>query len=334
MNYQITCSLIFLCFAFNIFGMEHEMSKDSKLDDIVHLVVLPGTGKVGDKDKEYIHGIFPQFEQVHWSKSPEWPPDLGQEQCLACLKETMDPLIEEKDINRIILHGSSMGTATALNYVAENADKVKMVILEGIIASGNSPISLAVEMISPMLIKIPLSYYWLPYFAKVAMGLFTPTEKGFEFNWGKKFQICPYWPTGKQPFLSVEKIPQDLPIVLLHSIYDGLPLEQAKAIYEGLKSKGHNDVYLIPIIEKGHDHLLNPKKNQKEIAALHKILQKHNLLPDQDSSMNQNGDLSIYQPKLDSLAYNTLSNKEWHFVLVKPFCCVFMLAVIAYLFGS
>jgi len=342
MQNRTTCFLILLNFASGICGMEHTINKEIELKDVVHIVVVPGIGAVSiDNEvdakpvkRDYIRDIFPQFENVHYTESPQWPPDLGQEQCLECLKKTMDPLIKEQNVKRIILHGSSMGTATTLNYVAEHPDNVKMVILEGTIASGNNQISLVAETISPLLTKIPLNYYVLPYLAKVLMSFFTPTEKGFEFNWGAKFKLCPYWPTGKQSFLSIEKIPHDLPIILLHSIYDMTPFEQARIIYEGLKNKGHDNVYLLPIIEKRHDCLLDRKKNQKEIAALYTILQKHNLLPDQNSDTNENVDLTIYQPQLDSAAYTKLYNQEWYFILVKPFCCLFTLAMIAHLLGS
>lgn len=103
-----------------------------------HLVVIPGQNGMGGQN---VREVLPQFSQIHYVPTPEYIPDLGQSRCLKYLKATMQPLLANHNIHSIIIHASSQGTATALNYMAKYPNaKVKALILEAILSSGNDAV--------------------------------------------------------------------------------------------------------------------------------------------------------------------------------------------------
>lgn len=286
MKYHIISFLLFFFYVPVLHGMNNRKIHD--LNKSVHLVVIPGQNGVGGGN---VKSVLPQFKNIHYVSTPESLPDLGQGQCIKYLKNTISTLIENQDVDQIIIHASSQGTATALNYVSEQPKKVKMLILEAVLASGNSAIFHTVDkMIMPSATALPLSYYWLPYLAKFTMPLYSPT--------------------GQQAIFNIQNLPQDLPIIILHSIYDPqLSFDDAMALYAGLKSNGHNAVYLFPIEAYGHVLLLG-QNNHKEISAIHNILKHHGLLIHDASKSNKSNDFKEYQPEPDLAVYTELIRKE------------------------
>jgi hypothetical protein len=255
-----------------------------------HLFIIPALGDSGGenietvlpyfkKNKELVHRVHTveQFPYVHQF------PDFGQNNCQKDLTEKIDWL-KENDIlynyDHMILHGSSQGTATAINYAAKNPNNVTCLILESIILSGNRHIDHTfTTIIWPPLQYLPAHYYIPPYTTRIG------------FPW--------YSPVGEQPINNVYNLPKDLPIIIVHDPKDGdAPFEDAQALYAFLTFVQKNKkVYLItPKSKKGEHINLLTKTHTKEISAINAILKKHYVLSSHPKDPLDT-DLKPYQPE-------------------------------------
>ncbi|HEX2978160.1 MAG TPA: hypothetical protein VHO47_03515 [Candidatus Babeliales bacterium] len=276
-------------------------SSNQKSKEKIKLLVIPGQNGLGGGN---IDKVLPQLEAIAvdtprintvadlFGKNS---PDLGQGNCINLLKQTMEPILQDSDAEGVIIHGSSQGTATAINYTAENQKKVKALIMEAVLGSGNSAIYHTVkEMMSPKLANLPLSYYWMPYFAKAM----------FPF----------YSPGGKQPILNADKIPTDIPVVIIHNKNDPqLAYSDAQALYAKLVLNGNKNVYLMPMNRNYREHvvLLKRNENEKEIKSIQTILHNHRLLKAEQTVSAAT--LKEFQPALNDefhKAHSNLVSKE------------------------
>jgi len=254
---------------------------------------IPGQNGYGS-DLTYVKAIFADCSDVSVvSVATPANPDLGQSVCMGCLRNAF----LEGNPKSVIIHATSQGTATALNYLAyeDKGRHIKGLVLESVLASGNSAIyhtargPLFGESLINRLIGLPFSYYWAPYIAKVLMPY--------------------YWPSGSQPIKSIEHIPTNIPIIIIHSKRDmQLSYNDACALYYGLRMRGNDNVYLIS--KEGGDHLwlmgkkdnmgiqdfifpaVEVEKNDKDIVL--NILQRCGLI--NPSVPLQAIDLREYQP--------------------------------------
>ena len=251
-----------------------------------HLVVVPGQNGFGGGN---VTTVLPHFADnrnlIHHVETPSIIIDFGQNRCAGYLKKVMSPL------DKTIIHASSQGTATALNFTASHPEKVSALILEAVMLSGNSAISHTTKkLILPGISSLPGSYYWLPYAAKVI----------FPF----------YSPAGNQPIHNIDKLPKDLPIIILHCEQDTqLSFNDAQSLYAALRQK-NNNVYLLPINSQSwpiHVEMLN--KGAGEINIINAILQKHKLPHDQDKANSINL-TSIDLIKIQPIVSDTVNN-EW-----------------------
>ena len=233
-----------------------------------HLIVVPGQNELGGANTDI---VLPQYAFASLKAQPPikrytattpltWlSTDLGQEQCQSHLNKVFS---DNKLQNPVIIHGSSQGTATTINYVAKNPTVAKALILESVLLTGNSAIHHTVKkFVSRRLASVPGSYYWIPYFAK--------------------FLYPGYTPAGEHAIANIDKLPADLPIIIVHDENDPqLSFEDSQALYAYLKhTKANKNVYLIsPASEwAGHVELLE-MHNKREISAINTILQQNNIL--------------------------------------------------------
>jgi len=171
-----------------------------------HLLVIPGQNGMGGQNVEIVLPYFSQNKHLlHHVETPLSLPDFGQSRCQSYLKETIQSLRQQKkfhDYDRFILHASSQGTATAINYTAHNPHNIKALILESILLTVNSAIFHTVDnVIMPESCDLPeSSYYSLPYTAKTSFPCYSPS--------------------GEQPINNIDKLPTDLPIIILHDTKD------------------------------------------------------------------------------------------------------------------
>jgi hypothetical protein len=137
------------------------------------------------------------------------------------------------------------------------------------------------------LTDLSFSYYWMPYLAKVL----------FPF----------YWPAGKQAIKSIKNIPNNLPIIIIHSEEDTYTsYKDACAIYYGLRANGNENVYLIPKSGSKHSYLIDADSKY----IIKNVLKKHGLIKDYVDAEEDN--LNIFQPdpKPFRKTYNDLIYKE------------------------
>jgi hypothetical protein len=256
-----------------------------------HLLVIPGQNGMGGQNTDIVLPYFTLNKLNKWLiTTPIGSPDFGQNECQSALDKTkveLDKITFEEEYkhNKYIIHASSQGTATALNYTAKNPRGIKALILESVMLTGNSAIFHTVDnMMIPKQCDLPeSSYYSLPYTAK---------------------SLYPnYAPTGEQPINNIDNLPVDLPIVILHDTKDSqLSFKDAQALYAYLTAVKHNkNVYLFAQESMRGEHInLLKKNNYEEINAINSILRLYNLLPFDRDQIFIN--LEKYQPEVQ---------KEW-----------------------
>lgn len=252
---------------------------------------IPGQNGMGG-DPDYIQWLFDSQDiPIVQVPTPTFLIDLGQSFCQKHLTEAIAQ--ENRDI---IIHATSQGTATVLNYLSKRAnEKIKLLILESPLASGNQAIyHTATHELMPQFnfIKhIPGAYYIAPYIGAI---------------------MCPgYLPIGQQPIFSIQKntFPKNIPIVIVHSKDDPqLAFSGACALYYGLKSRRSN-IYFIPL--EGEEHV-NLIQNNNQNIALQKIINKHLPTLKLDIENNADNDLSKYTPEVNTYKtdYENLIKKE------------------------
>lgn len=305
-----------ICFARLLNAMEIANNEVPAMPER-QLYIVPGLG--GDandplqrRDASVLQG---EFSATVGVKAPAFLlGDFGQRRCVEFLKREIDA---HPDHENIIIHATSQGTATALNYLAENAvPRVKAVILQSPLASGNS----AIVHNFPRLAKLPLAYYWMPYCAKML----------FPF----------YWPaSSQQPIKSIDNIHRDIPIILLHSDSDKvLPYSGACAMYYRFRTQGHRNTYFVT--RHGESHiglacgydLKRQKLNETGVfagIAMRAILEAHGLKERKTVPV----DLSQYQPdyQLYKVYYDELIRKENNHTRLKYAAITSIAATTAYL---
>lgn len=260
---------------------------------------VPGQNGLGSSP-EYIRALLQADKnfpiEIISVSTPGFGKDLGQNNCIKALADSIQKL--KRTHQHAIIHATSQGTATAINYLAHTKDtnpenKIDGLVLEATLASGNSAVHHTFSnpfMGIPLLARIPFSYYWLPY----AVKAFIPF----------------YWPGGKQPIKSIEKLPNNLPIVIAHSRSDiRFSFNDACALYYGLRKKGNDNVYLLPFDGRKHIEVIG-ESGGHAAQVLRAILTKHSLL-----QKEQNIDLSRLQPDPNQFKahYDALVAREkWH----------------------
>lgn len=266
---------------------------------------IPGQNGMGG-DPDYIKCLFnSQNIPIVQVPTPTFLVDLGQ---FFCQRHLTQVIAQEK--RDIIIHATSQGTATVLNYLSKRPnEKIKLLILESPLASGNQAIyHTATNELMPQFnfIKhIPGAYYIVPYIGAI---------------------MCPgYLPIGQQPIFSIQKssFPLDIPIIIAHSQDDPqLSFSGARALYYGLKSRGTN-IYFIPFNRGRHLNLFFDIHNTNKSSVLQKIIKKHvpnvslGIIEDNNTGNTEDineidDDLGQYTPEINAFKkdYDELVQKE------------------------
>jgi len=245
--------------------------------EVVPVIAIPGQRNKGSQP-DYIKKILENKQiQIFTAQSPS-STDLGQQESLHHLNKA----ITDKNSYSIyknkpyIIHATSQGAGTALNYLGENnLEKPEAVILESPLASGNSAIihTLQGPQRNSAFFKAAahysLAHYWIPYAIKIK-------------------PVFPYYrPFGHQPIKSIATISIDTPIVIISSKNDTqISHNDACALYYGLKKCGNENIYLIIKDGDKHTDILQTDEDKQIIQI---ILKKHR-------EKNDQIDLSQYQP--------------------------------------
>jgi hypothetical protein len=249
-------------------------------EDNVQIFAIPGQNGIGSNPahiKDYLGLKNDDIKINKVNTPPDFWADLGQSQCI---KHLHNALTSENETQNIIVHASSQGTATVINYFATKNKKkkqIKALILESVLISGNNAIKHTLEGVLspvPFLSYVPLFSYWMPYLAKVQFPLYSPS--------------------GKQAIKSVPKIPSNVLVLIIHSKKDPqLSHHGACALYYALRKNGNKNVYLISTEMFGHVNLI--EKHSEHAKAIQCILQKHHLLSKKNTN-EVDQSLTPYQP--------------------------------------
>jgi hypothetical protein len=189
-----------------------------------------------------LHRTMPQFPSsaVHHVDNPMCGLfDLGQYNCMRQMDRVMRPLSEDSTVEKIVIHASSQGTATAMNYIAafpHESRKVVLILLEGCMASSNATAASAMGVLN-----FPVLPLVLPFMAA----------------W---FFMLGHSPAGPQSLKSVTKWDArhcTTPVILLNGENDSdTPVDGARALAEQLVQKGVQEVYLFRLPGNRHVNLL------------------------------------------------------------------------------
>lgn len=223
------------------------------------IYTIPGLNGNGGSSV-YLYTIFDrETTKIIELQTPKYKIDLGQKSCINILDKSM--ISKNKKLINIV-HATSQGTATLMNFLCLNKNSinyVKCVILEAVMASGNSAIYHTMTNRMKFFRCIPFGYYVLPYLAKL-------------------FRFPLYRPAGIQLIKSLDdkncKLNKDLLVIIIHSTHDRqLSVFDACALYYKLKEMGMKNVYMN--IKKGDIHHTNILRNREDVNMLRIILDAH-----------------------------------------------------------
>jgi len=125
--------LIFLMFGLALsntitYGMRRRRLGRHRLLRInLDVFAIPGQNGNGG-NPEYVRNCLGNHDaRVTQIETPDTKIDLGQEHCMSHLRDALD----SDEVEDVVIHATSQGTATALNYLAteDRGEKIRGVIL-------------------------------------------------------------------------------------------------------------------------------------------------------------------------------------------------------------
>lgn len=142
---------------------------------------------------------------------------------------------------KAILVGVSRGASTIINFIAQyNPDNALALILE-------SPFDCVDNIVKSLIHRCKI--HWIPGLSKKSGNIMS-------------FLFCKYNPKGIRPIESIEKIPIDMPILLVCSAKDALvPVWSSLNLYQALYYRGNKNTYLLVLPDGKHAHLITDPIN-------------------------------------------------------------------------
>lgn len=158
---------------------------------------------------------------------------LAQDNEIKRLEQVYSSYLKDKPS---ILVGVSRGASTIINFIGRyNPGNVLALVLE-------SPFDCVENIVQSLIHRYKMQ--WIPGLNKKCGNLM-----GFLF--------CKYNPKGIRPIESVEKIPLDLPILLVCSVKDALvPVWSSLNLYKALYNRGHKNTYILVLSDGKHAKLI------------------------------------------------------------------------------
>ncbi len=160
------------------------------------------------------------------------------------LKEAYD----EYNVDKVVLVGSQRGAATAINFAANEPERLAALILE-------SPFD-----------SIENAFYdywgWLSFYK----------------NYKNKINHPAYNGSAIKPINIVDNINQDIPILFVHSKVDSeFPVQCSQRLYAKLKNKNHKHIYFLELKTGKHMEYHLSKDASRYQYVVHAFLAKYNL---------------------------------------------------------
>lgn len=277
-------------------------------------VVMPGQNGAGGSTFAQNHVVNTQEENTSHYQTLRGPNiDLGQNNCIADFERQYSNDQKAKNKARLF-YGVSQGTATLTNWLAQKTHKeqnetAKLLVLEGVLGSGNSGIQHTIAS-SPYAFAtyFPFARLWLPLATKVAA-------------------FRSYNPLGKTAIASAKKLSPQLPIVIMHNKGDKqLSINDAREYYCTLREQGNNNAYLMET-DNGNAHfdvlssyyrVDNYPERIAKIQALQAIYRQHNLPASSETSAGDEKNPALaqqYQPTVQEVRQRISSTNGYKNIL-------------------
>lgn len=271
-----------------------ELSKPNTYTNLSTVaLIVPGVGGGGVDSFELIHPagarryLIPPLARRHC--------DLGQRRCVQQLAEFVSTSHLFNN-NKVLCFGASQGGATVLNYLAtlseEEKQHITAIVLEGPVINGNEAIRHTVANRFPVLSYIPFSRIWLPWIAKT--------------------QLPAYHPLGKQAISMSDKIPKNIPVILLHAIGDPeVPVNTTRKFYQALIKNGHQNVYLFEVPVEQHLELLYSDKQQDLLNGILRIYDELDIpFPLKYTYDTTSNNIEFYKPSSEEVSKRIQTSPE------------------------
>lgn len=245
---------------------------DQKHTHEFHSIIMPGLNGGGGQTSRAnnVVNTAPQ-NTTEYDILPAAQADLGQKNCVADFERQFNQ--NRTTLNRkYLLYGFSQGTATLTHWLAKKThaqqnEATQLLVLEGVLGSGNSAIQHTVGYHAPFAPYLPFARLWLPWAAKAVA-------------------LRGYNPLGTTTIELAKKLSPTLPVVIMHNQGDTeLSINDAREYYCALREQGNNNAYLMEIDNgKAHCEVLSeyyredgyPERHDK-IRDLQAIYKKHGL---------------------------------------------------------
>lgn len=258
--------------------------------DTLKAIIVPGVGGGGRHSFDLI--INNEAEILRLKPLPRRQCDMGQRNCTNQLTEFIQQSDTMRPHNKILFFGSSQGTATLINWIAdlteEEQKRILFLCLEATVENGNNAILQTVDQcICPALSYLPFARFLLPLAAKT--------------------KLTAYNPYGRQAIRSVNRLSKDIPIILMHNVNDPeVSINSSRRLYCELRRNNHQKTYLIELeAEENHIGLLyhiNYSDLTNVLSVVQKIYEQNNLPPAPARKIiDLNIGLELYQPSIEEV---------------------------------
>lgn len=187
-----------------------------------------------------------------------WNCSFGQDNDIKAFDSAYKKTITRLAQHNLIFVGMSRGASVILSYVAlYQPENIRALVLESPFDTVQSSLDAAVKQV-PALINCKTTR---------AMAAFILR------NIARKYE-----PSALQPIDLVDRLPIDLPILLICSDEDKLvPVESTCNLYRKLKRTGHQHVYLLRLSKGKHSKLLHDSDGLRYALVVHAFYKKYAL---------------------------------------------------------
>lgn len=207
--------------------------------------------------------------------------NLGQEKDLERLHYAYEKTRETLPNHDVILTGISRGAATILNYAAlYQPEQVKALVIE-------SPFDTLSAVVKHLLTRYHIG--WVPF------------SKTIGFKVCQKHFPCINF-KGVFPLNVVDKIPQEMPVIFIHSKKDRtVPINSSRRLYVRLKETGHEHVYLVELQSGNHGKLIFGQDADFYNYVVHAFYKKYDLTHNPEFARHGQNLLQLCQPSVQDV---------------------------------
>lgn len=207
--------------------------------------------------------------------------NLGQKQDIERLKHAYEKILEKHPDAEIILVGVSRGSVAIINFIATyQPDHVRALILE-------SPFDTLKNIIKHMLERFHVS--WIPFSNRIAYKIAQKYFPSLDLK-------------GIVPLDVVEKLPYNVPIIIVHSKKDRvIPIKSSRKLYLNLKQTGHDHVHLLELKSGNHGKIIHGADGDYYQNVVHAFYEKYNLPYDKQCAKHGRQFLSSAQPSISEI---------------------------------